>query len=504
MSEHPKVKDEVYFHDDKRKEGKLNEFFTEAGVKRLDDEEEIKIILDEYYRQDSTERPDSDAKHFTHIKKFLSFWMKNGHSNLNFEDYCILRDKNKRYLLPRSLYIDSPFKNTGLRSIYSQTKSKYHLWKEYRNKFRDNLIDFIVSIGVADNLKIVATQIPFNHPEYDHLAYYGNRRASGINEDFTIPDIEELLSLKQKKISQIIWDTLNSADKEYLQASFRTNSRQPTRYAYSTLVHKLREFEWVPTKRGQFKKPSEMTIEELPNNFEYDNSNGWLTAILFANNVEKSKEFEKHKEEMLKELDITRTEYEEFLKFKNIPEEKRLYIINRYTQQKPEFPENKSANPDRRKEKIINEVNSASDKEYSIKERQLRISDSEAKNEGKTYLRNFYTNNNREMICQICHEVMPFKLDNGEYYFEAVLLIRNEIDKEIKYNYLALCPICSAKYEFANRSKDQILKLFISSSNNHIKLILAGEENTLKFTETHYQDILTSLEHLGLVNVNQE
>jgi len=43
---------------------------------------------------------------------------------------------------------------------------------------------------------------------------------------------------------------------------------------------------------------------------------------------------------------------------------------------------------------------------------------------------------------------MPFKKRNGEYYFEAVeLLSKDDFPKEHHSQFIALCPLCSAKYK---------------------------------------------------------
>ena len=55
------------------------------------------------------------------------------------------------------------------------------------------------------------------------------------------------------------------------------------------------------------------------------------------------------------------------------------------------------------------------------------------------------------MICQVCQERLPFKLDDGSYYFEKVEFLP-ELQNRHYQNYLALCPNHAAMYQHANGS----------------------------------------------------
>ena len=101
------------------------------------------------------------------------------------------------------------------------------------------------------------------------------------------------------------------------------------------------------------------------------------------------------------------------------------------------------------------------------------------------------------MICQICHDEMPFRKRDGEYYFEAVELLDKELlSKEIEAQFLALCPICAAKYnEFVKHDKESIAAVqcaILSTDRPEIRIRLDKEE-TLKFVQVHFDDIKTVL-----------
>ena len=104
------------------------------------------------------------------------------------------------------------------------------------------------------------------------------------------------------------------------------------------------------------------------------------------------------------------------------------------------------------------------------------------------------------MVCQICKEEMPFKKRDGEYYFEAVeVLSKNYLPRELESQYLALCPLCAAKYkEFVKRDDDamkdvhqELMKM--ASDNLEVPLIFGKSSASLRFVQTHVIDLQTIL-----------
>jgi hypothetical protein len=84
---------------------------------------------------------------------------------------------------------------------------------------------------------------------------------------------------------------------------------------------------------------------------------------------------------------------------------------------------------------------------------------------------------------------MPFKLDDGSYYFEAVECIR-DLRKDLPQNHLALCPVCAAKYRHANGTRPEELKRrVLAVQTSEVPITLAGEEKNIWFTKVHLQDL---------------
>jgi len=164
----------------------------------------------------------------------------------------------------------------------------------------------------------------------------------------------------------------------------------------------------------------------------------------------------------------------------------------------PEFPTSSVNNPERRQVRLAERLHDAPEKEYEPKQRSVRTTRREI--DPSTYLKNQYTNDDDQMICQICQEEMPFKKRNGDYYFEAVeAFSKDDLSKEHEAQFLALCPECAARYkEFVKNNEDVIKKVYNALKNSdepEISLQLGELTKGLRFVAAHRQDIRTILQN---------
>ncbi|MBT6339458.1 MAG: hypothetical protein HOJ48_09205 [Desulfobacula sp.] len=117
-------------------------------------------------------------------------------------------------------------------------------------------------------------------------------------------------------------------------------------------------------------------------------------------------------------------------------------------------------NPERRKEKIRTRHNEADTITYEEKERSVKIS--RPNYDPKIWFKDQYTNDDQKLVCQMCANEMPFKLKDGSYYFEAVQ-VSDDFTKENHELYLALCPLCAAKYSYFVKKDHTIMNNFLGN-----------------------------------------
>jgi hypothetical protein len=113
----------------------------------------------------------------------------------------------------------------------------------------------------------------------------------------------------------------------------------------------------------------------------------------------------------------------------------------------------------------------------------------ESRTLARTYLEDHYTNPLGEMVCQGCHDKMPFNRPDGSPYFEAVECL-DTLEKEQAENHLALCPTCAAKWRHANPVNDADLRVKLAdAASPEIIVELAEVPTRLRFTQVHLDDM---------------
>ena len=96
---------------------------------------------------------------------------------------------------------------------------------------------------------------------------------------------------------------------------------------------------------------------------------------------------------------------------------------------------------------------------------------------------------------------MPFKTRDGFYYFEGIAILSNKfLPKEQEAQYLALCPVCAAKYNVFVTNDDDLMSSIrdkiIKNDDCEIPILLGEEETSIRFVETHYHDLKVILQHI--------
>jgi hypothetical protein len=110
------------------------------------------------------------------------------------------------------------------------------------------------------------------------------------------------------------------------------------------------------------------------------------------------------------------------------------------------------------------------------------------------YLRQEYTNENGQMICQICQKELPFRISKPSlgkvHFFEATEFLKDLSGHHI-VNYLALCPNHGAMFVHANPNRSSIMQDFLEMDDKEgfMKIHLADHDLKIYFTSNHIADL---------------
>lgn len=137
----------------------------------------------------------------------------------------------------------------------------------------------------------------------------------------------------------------------------------------------------------------------------------------------------------------------------------------------------------------MSQAHEAPRKEFEERPRNVRTSSPTG--DKVTYLRQSYTNEESELVCQMCEQEMP-SAEEMVSITEAVQLF-NDLAGEYASGYLALCPLCAAKFkELVKRDEKRYRRLrdqIVSAEELQFGLEFGKELGSIRFVEKHLLDI---------------
>ncbi len=491
--------------ENEKQQENAKKFLEMVDVRSAGEAEQIEMILkNRYSNGDNWPEP---GIYFKDLNRFISLVEKCPEKSTLFADYFIFECADGSKARPSDIYLDEPFMKTGLSCYFNSLGDKTYL-KPLSRFYEENSIQinqlarFAELVGAIEKLPVEKVSCEQN-PKWKDLSELRNcfNSKCSIDVDYNIIGLENLLESPTFEFTRLVWKTMNSLDKECLNAIYKKHRTWRPQNADSQLIHILKNASWIPQNGGEFVKPCDALIDYLPAGFSHDYGSEWLRKIEFGKNTIKQTEkimyarklgF-KSPDEAEKGVEITRLCRETG----KSPDEIISQLKN-LRETKPKFPSKKSSNPEQRADKVSQHHADAPEKTYEDKTRSVRTS---AKTVDKdSYLRDKYTNEFDEMVCQICKYPMPFKKRNGKFYFEAVEAFSESFSKEYEAQYLALCPVCAAKYKEFIKKDETAMSTFKSdlinadSGSHEVPLSLDNVESSIRFREDHWIDIRTILQ----------
>ena len=524
------VKREVYTKDNAKCDIDENaeSFLKRIGVRPFDITAAIGQLLNRY----KDPRPNFNTyDHYDDIKQFVRYWKEHisleswsrptgfneMYGRFKTESFLLCTLDNKSVWQKASeICLDGEIFKTGL-AEFTKIHQKLPIWNNYVKKLNENelqdFVDFLKAIGAMYCLAIEKlTELEAkNHPEYPYKN--PGKYTTGHARDYSIMHLEKYLLTKRIPASKLIWDAVIHHNGENVtEASFQLNRNYVKKDVESQLIYYLKKYSWIPNKEKTYiYPPSRITLDDLPDDFPFNNTNGLLTAIEFGKTAKDKEEKEKRlqeqatasfkeKEKNAQELGFdSASEAEEAARLtEELGGIANVREIAARRNKSTEQPEESVPNPERRRKNVLERSENAPSKESVMRERSIQQGIATVTAEAKAYLRVKYTNANHELVCQCCQQEMPFKIGDA-YYFEAVQCLK-KVDKHHIENHLALCPICAAMYKHARIIEDSELRSLLIEHNTQenatsaeIPLMLAGKEYFLRFVGTHFFDLQTVL-----------
>jgi hypothetical protein len=347
-------------------------------------------------------------------------------------------------------------------------------------------------LGIAREVRVTRAEPDYyGHVKLVKQYSWHKRGINRFDPGLSIEGLKHALSHQPTvEKSMFVWNKLLVPNSHCLHGIVESCSRQTFEGAskeeiFSKVGQLAKQHSWLPTKNAAFAQPNQLSIDELPVAFQRDEAVSRALGMKFSSLETLAREagVQPHIVEYFSSHPDAATEFEEFQRWRE------------GRKPKPKRPEAESGNTERREQRVAEQTRSTQPTRRESRQRQVRVNWTN-KGEARTNLTELNTNEDGQMICQICGDEMPFKLDNGKYFFEATECVKG-LGRELPQNYIALCPVCAAKYQHANGTPPEDVKQRILNANGaEIPVTLAQAEAGIIFTKVHLQDLQTALRNL--------
>lgn len=394
---------------------------------------------------------------------------------------------SESYQIPDHVY----FPNNTLKMYFSGNSAVNYLHSIYQRCSEE----ILARLGVRNEVRI-------DKRKQDFQGYIiirddrgrHERGLCGFDADITVEGLSIALSSPTPERSLYIWNKIVLPNFQCIRGTIEKSTRET--YAYSSkdeiiseaFGRLLIESKWLPGTDGHFLCPAEVSLDELPEQYERSEKLADLLGM---------------KKDVVAKLAEEAGVKPEILEYarNNQQEIEKLIARDAARKDRPTFPARPVANPERRQERLGEQLSDAPDKEYEKRERSVQVPTEITDEIIKTWLRNQYVNDDEQMVCQIC-KMEHFRKRNGEHHFEKKEVLTSKfLPKKLVAQYLALCPLCAAKYDEFVKTDDEVMAelrdRIVSSDLCEIPISLGDEKTSIRFVETHLHDLKNILEEMG-------
>ena len=335
------------------------------------------------------------------------------------------------------------------------------------------------------------------------------RGLDGFDLGISVDGLQHALGTPTSEKSVFVWNHVVVPNTDCIRGIIEKSTQKT--YSKSSLQEIVSHFgrllidnAWLPDSDGNMHKPSEITLEDLPDSFhkneELARQLGMrVSTTRIVNAVAPMLDVSPDiLNGIVNASPETVQQIKSLLQLSPYPDDQPLSLASHFTarlsSQRPTFPVASVPNPERRKKVILAELKDAPDQEYVEKVRSVRATREMI--DPKTWLSIQYRNVDGQVICQICQEEMPFKYSGENYYFDAVEMLKGYFTKEYEAQFLALCPECSPKYRTFVKQDPEVMdalrKQLMDSGDVgdfEVPLKLGDTDANLRFVERHWRDI---------------
>ncbi|MBQ5989840.1 MAG: hypothetical protein IJL67_10130 [Oscillospiraceae bacterium] len=492
-----------------------NFFMKKLNIREYSVKVEIEKILEKYKYSRKIRK--NSSEYFGDLLTLAEY--SNDSSETNFSDYFIFLYEDEVGGLytdkPESIIIGKHYGNNA-GELIAGAAGIHCLWSGYRKIYDPEemklILDFAENTGVVRGLSIISSSVKDNPQYRTSLHGIDVQNKYGVDIDYTIKNLDKIVKIRSKKVSLLLWECIfrnnqaNSVD--YTMAVYRANKNSEAKSCDSSLVYYLKNFSWIPDKNGRFHKPSDISYDQISDEFVITSPDNNVFKALdigstASSKKEKKLQLEKDAAKAGMAL-IPDSEYNDYMQWKKLQKQKKakeavsmheLLEKNNRTassDSKDDFTGDGSVrNVNKRSDKLEEKFNGSLNSESAAI--RLFAKPKISSEDEKRTLRNWYNGE-----CQFCGT--SIMKSNGDPYFIAKNIVStknfsSEVQEtmSIAWNSLCLCPNCAAKYDVCTRNMSGVYEQILSQTviegdveDIVVSFELDGNVQDIKFCAKHF------------------
>lgn len=497
----------AYFDDeDSKRANNLRTFYRAAGVDRWDERAKIDSRLNVYRRRDFPDLEADLSSHLDDVREFVQFAVDEPKTATKlFSETRFLasvgEDGDIEWMMPSDLYLDEPFRSTGLSALYAPRGDKSALAGFYLDV--EGIDNFVAGVGTTSRIEITPARASRN-PHFRYSWWNGRRSSYTIDRDWEIEDLGPIVATGDPILLQSLWETVLDAKASVAYAQFQLNRSAEQHDFESKLRQQLMKTSWILDREGALRHPREMTADQLREGWRKPESDSLVYELGFGAEAEQAQKHEAARPEYAERLGIALEDVAMIQEARAAGVDLQAAVHEAIARRRNEsaFPNGSSTNPERRAAVASFEAAAAAMHETEVRPRSVVSGQGSAKAEAKAYLQEQYTNAAGDMYCQACHTILPFKV-KGHWYFQAIDFVPQR-ERVHRQNSLALCPLCAATYRHKRETSNEAmiealldLKVEAGQGVAELPVLLNGSLVRIRFTGRHALDLQSALAVAG-------
>ncbi|MDF9751560.1 hypothetical protein [Arthrobacter sp. ES3-54] len=490
--------------DDSERLELLRAFYRHAGAKPWDAAAQLNARFNTY-SDASAEITEQHLDDLKTLARLIEVKAVSPHTYSSRSIFVAVRTDGTRYWArPNRVFLDEPFEQTGLASLYESAEylaswdGRYLPIGRLDPKYAASCTDISLLAGAlnaVDGLKIVKVGVTTN-PDFRQM-WVDRETAYKKDSDWTIHHFDIIISAGDETLLRELWRIIAAATTEQADAIYRSNGSARTHVLQSQVLQKLLRMPWILDLDGNLRLPEDTTAEDLAEHLSVPTNAPLLERAGFGRNAAADAERQKQDVEVAEKYNFESIhELEKLGRLRKLNPEKFKALVEDL-EVELRLPESSTSAPEQRARRSRELSIDAPTRKYDKRVRSVYVQVPGHLSAARSYLRQHYTNDDQILVCQVCSSSMPFKIA-GDYYFEAVQFVK-DATRDLRENRLALCPTCAAKYRHARGTsledlRDDLLTQGVGHQGSiTVEVILAGEAARVRFVGKHAIDLQAAL-----------